>query len=286
VTGGSRGIGRGIALRLASEGAAVAIVARDHDGGRHGRSLESTRTELAAIGQAVAIHFDLSEPGGHDLVDRVERELGPVDILVNNAAQVGFASFLDWSDDDLRAMQEVNVWTPWRLARRVLPGMIQRGGGWIVNVASKASLPTSNVLVGGAAYGGTKAMLVQLTRCLAAELARTGVVANSLTPHGASATEGILEMVGLGRFDERMVEPLEAMAEAALALATAAPGHTNGGLYTSLELLSELGRAVRPLRGGAALAGYDAEQLPARMEEMETTRTRPIDLRVRASASS
>ena len=280
VTGGSRGIGRAIALRLAAEGAAVAIVARDFEGGRWGRTLDETLAELRPFGPSMALKVDLARPEDRETaVAAVESQLGPVDILVNNAARIGFGSFLQWTDSQLREMQEVNVWAPWHLLRRVLPGMLARRSGSVVNVASKASLPNSNVLVGGAAYGGTKAMLVQMTRCVAAELRNSPIVVNSLTPHGASETEGIANMVRERRFDPGMVEPVEAMAEAALALATVPPGETDGGLYTSLEYLAAIGRPVRDLQGEAILPGYEAVQLHDRMQDMELTRTRPIDLR-------
>ena len=165
VTGGSRGIGRGIALRLASEGADLALVARDLDGVRLGRSLAGTLEEIRALGRrAIGIAADLTDPSfpRASIIDSVEAELGGVDILINNAAMSVFKSVIDWTDEKLRAMQEVNVWAPWQLIQRVLPGMLERDRGWIVNISSGTA---ERAQTGGAAYGGTKAMLDQMTRC-------------------------------------------------------------------------------------------------------------------------
>src|SRR5436305_321760 len=100
VTGGSRGIGRAIALRLVSEGTAVALVARDIDGVRLGRSLAGTVAEINdAGGRAVAIAADLGDPSTSRaaVVQQAEAALGPVDILVNNAAMSLFRNVAEWS---------------------------------------------------------------------------------------------------------------------------------------------------------------------------------------------
>ena len=144
VTGGSRGIGRGIAIRLASEGADLALVARDVEGMRLGRSLAGTVEEIRAMGRSViAVAADLTDPtvSRASIIDEVEASLGPVDILVNNAAMSVFKNVIDWNDQKLRAMQEVNVWAPWQLIQRVLPGMIERKTGWIVNISSGSAEP-------------------------------------------------------------------------------------------------------------------------------------------------
>jgi citronellol/citronellal dehydrogenase len=273
VTGGSRGIGRAIALRLVSEGAAVALLARDLDGVRFGRSLAGTRDEiLERGGTAIAIVADLADPASprEAIIDQVEAELGPVDVLVNNAAMAGHKSFSDWTDKQLRAMQEVNNWAPWQLSRRVLPGMVERGRGWIVNISSGSSLPAGGSLLGAAAYGGTKAMLNQWTAVLARELVGTGVVVNALAPQGASDTEFVHELIEAERIAVDLSEPLEAMAEANLALSTIEPGHIEGQFRRSYELLVELDRPVYDLHGEHLLGGYQPADLPARIAAMDS----------------
>jgi citronellol/citronellal dehydrogenase len=281
VTGGSRGIGRGIAVRLASEGADLALVARDVDGVRLGRSLASTVEEIRAMGRrVVAIAADLTDPAlpKATIIDQVEAELGPVDILVNNAGMSLFKNVVDWTDPKLRAMQEVNVWTPWHLIQRVLPGMLERDQGWIINISSGVAEP-DRARAGGAAYGGTKAMLDQMTRCLALELVGSGVVANVVSPQGASRTEFVDRLVEQHVLAEDLTEPIEGMAEAALALATAPPGTIHGEVRRSLELLAQLSWPVRDLLGTAVLPGYSVDELPARIAEIDGEAAQPRDLR-------
>src|SRR5438270_439869 len=121
VTGASRGIGKAIAARLAAEGAAVAISSRPQPG-MEGRTLDAAAAEIGAL----AVPFDLSDANADRgaLIDRVEAELGPVDILVNNAAGGGYRPFLDWTDEQIATVLELNLWAPWHLVRRVLPGKI------------------------------------------------------------------------------------------------------------------------------------------------------------------
>jgi len=280
VTGGSRGIGRAIAMRLASEGASLALVARDVDGLRLGRSLGGTVAEIEALGvRVVPSAADLTDPtvDRASIVRRAEDELGPIDILVNNAALSVFADVVDWRRDKLRAMHEVNVWAPWDLIAAVVPGMVERNRGWVVNISSGVAAP-ERARPGGAAYGGTKAMLDQMTRCLALELAGTDVVANVVSPQGASRTEFVDALVERDVLSEGLTEPLEAMAEAALALATA-PASLRGLVVRSYELLVQLGRPVYDLHGDAVLPGYDVADLPQRLREIDDEADKPRDLR-------
>jgi citronellol/citronellal dehydrogenase len=280
VTGGSRGIGRAIALRLVSEGAAVALVARDVDGERLGRSLAGTVAEIEGRGgRAVAIGADLGDPSTPRtlVVEQAEAALGPVDILVNNAAMSLFRDVADWSDKALRLMIELNVVAPWQLIQAVLPGMLERDTGWIVNISSGVGEP-SNARAGGAAYGGSKAMLDQMTRCLALELDGTGVVANVVSPQGASRTEFVNQLVAQAVLDEGLTEPLEAMAEATLALATA-PSSVRGVVVRSLDLLAELDRPVRDLDGSDVVPGYDVADLRAIITSMAAVSGHSRDLR-------
>jgi NAD(P)-dependent dehydrogenase (short-subunit alcohol dehydrogenase family) len=280
VTGGSRGIGRAVAIRLASEGCDLALVARDVEGVRLGRSLAGTVEEIERMGRRVtAIGCDLTDPSvrRESIIDRVEAELGGADILVNNAAMSVFKSVAEWTDDKLRAMQEVNVWAPWQLIRRVLPRMRERRAGWIVNVTSGSADPR-RATVGGAAYGGTKAMLDQMTRCLGLELADTGVVANALAPQGASRTEFVETLVARNVLTRELTEPVEAMAEATFVMATA-PGTIQGEVRRSLELLAELHLPVHDLLGESVLPGYSVGELGERIDELTTESYKRRDLR-------
>ena len=191
VTGASQGgTGTVAAVRLAAEGAAVAITARSVDG------LERTREEIETLGGTVlVVPCDLADrDGGRDaLVARTEAELGPIDILVNNAAAGGYRPLEAWTQDDLDRVMELNLYAPWLLMRQVLPGMRERGRGWIVNLTSfarrapaRAALPRpTGPAKTGSAYGASKAALNRLTVAAAAETEGQGIAVNALTPQAA-----------------------------------------------------------------------------------------------------
>lgn len=272
VTGASKGgTGTAIAVRLAAEGAAVALVARDAAG------LDATAERIrAAGGSTITIPVDLADPDGGraTLVDRVADELGPVDILVNNAAANGYRPFTEWTSRQLEIAQQVNVWAPWRLMADVAPSMIERGEGWIVNLTSFAAellpgppFPTNLVAQQGAGYGSTKAALNRLTVSVASELYPHGIAVNAVGPQSAIATPHLLAR---GDLDPLLFEPLETMAEAVLLLATCDPAHLTGRIARSLELLVEVDRPVLGLDGNDLVEGWqptDLRGVVARLSE-------------------
>lgn len=275
VTGASRGIGKAIAIRLAAEGAAVAICSRPTPGMEQLGTLELTRDEITARGgRAVAIPFDLAQPGRDraELVSQVEDELGPVEILVNNAAGGGFLPFMDWTDAKMATVLELNFWAPWQLIRCVLPGMRDHREGWILNVSSQTAVePVGPPFLSnhptrlGTMYGGSKAFLNRWTKSLAAEVYDDHIAVNTLAPQAAAATELLVEYSDLADY---LYEPLDAMAEAALALCTADPRVLTGQVTTSLQLLLDLERPVRDLTGTALVPDWQPPDLPPRLEKM------------------
>ena len=122
--------------------------------------------------RAVAIAADLTDPAvaGRTVIEQAEAALGPVDILVNNAAMSVFRNVIEWTPAKLRAMWEVNVMAPWELCSAVVPGMVERGRG--LDREHLVGRGRARQRRGPAArpYGGTKAMFDQMTRCLALEL--------------------------------------------------------------------------------------------------------------------
>jgi len=133
VTGGSRGLGRAIALALAAEGARVAICARGEEG------LRAAERELrgAGPGPHLALALDVTTPEGVEtLVARTAAELGGVDVLVHNVGGSRIWSFAEAGEDDLRTVLDLNFWPAVRLSRRALPELRARGGGAIVLIAS------------------------------------------------------------------------------------------------------------------------------------------------------
>ena len=163
ITGASRGIGEALARRFADAGASVALVARNRD----------ALAELADDLGGTAHPADLTDPATVDgLISRVEGEIGPIDVLVNNAG-IDLASHVrDQSAADLEAIYRLNLITPAELCRQTLQPMLERGRGHIVNVSSLSGVAP---FPGLAAYSSTKAGLTQFTAGLRADLRGTPI---------------------------------------------------------------------------------------------------------------
>jgi citronellol/citronellal dehydrogenase len=246
VTGASRGIGRHIAERFAAEGAAVALVARTVEPGtsRLPGSLDEVVDRIRADGgTAAAIGADLTAPGDVEtIVARAEQALGPVDILVNNAGANFYGPALGLPARRYAVMYQIMVQAPFRLAQLVIPGMVERGRGWVLNITSKqARHPLGPPYPawasdGCVAYGMCKAALDRFTTGLAAELHGSGVSVNALGTSGLVLTPGVA-VVSPHTPDNAPVEPDDAMADAAVLLCGTAPGAVTGRIVYSMELL-------------------------------------------------
>jgi NAD(P)-dependent dehydrogenase (short-subunit alcohol dehydrogenase family) len=250
VTGASRGIGLSIAQRFAAEGAAVAVSARTVAPGesRFEGSLTETAATIRDAGDtATAFPADLAEPEDRArLVDSVTSQLGPIDILVNNAAVTWFEPVETFDARHYDLMFEVQVRAPFELAAMVLPSMRARGRGWILNISSGAARhpqgpPYSRRGRGGTVYGMCKAALERFTTGLAAEVSDSGVAVNVLSPASIVPTPGVMHHQLIRPGMEDLVEPPEVMAEAALALCCGDPAVLTGRVAYSRPLLEELG---------------------------------------------
>lgn len=258
VTGASRGIGAGIAERLAADGADVVLTARtlqkhDHLAG----SLLETQARVQRYGTNVGVVVaDLTDEEERQRVVPEAEDLlgGPIEILVNNAAAAIYMPLAVFPLKRRRIIFEANVHAPLDLAQAVIPSMVEAGEGWIVNLSSGSARhwvgppfelgPQGSTL---AVYGASKAALNRITNGLAAELFGTGVRVNTIEPRAAVLSEGAAELVG-GTLRPEQIEPLEAMVEAVVALCDCGADVT-GRTSVSLELLAEQGRIVHGLDG-------------------------------------
>ena len=176
VTGGGRGIGKAITRRLAEAGAGVAIASRKLE------NLKTTAAEFASLpGKVVPIECHVGRKDQlENLVQETAKQLGPVDILVNNSAtNIGQGPSLDVTDEMFDKMVEINVKAALRLVRLTVPKMIERRRGSVINIVSIAGLRPQP---GGLLYSFTKAGLIMMTRNWAQEFGPHGVRVNAIAP--------------------------------------------------------------------------------------------------------
>jgi NAD(P)-dependent dehydrogenase (short-subunit alcohol dehydrogenase family) len=171
ITGGTSGIGRAVAERLASEGAEVIITGRDADRGR-----EVVEAVQAAGGRARFIAADLAN---FEDVRRLADAASEVDVLVNNAGVFPGGPTDQTTEDEFDTTFNVNVKAPYFLTASIAPGMATRGGGSIINISTMAATIGMNGL---AAYGASKAAVESLTKAWTAEYAAQGVRVNTVAP--------------------------------------------------------------------------------------------------------
>jgi 2-hydroxycyclohexanecarboxyl-CoA dehydrogenase len=170
VTGAARGIGAAIATELAAQGHRVAIA----------DILDEDAAKTAATFGGVAVHLDVTDSGSvEQAVAATEAQIGPLEILVNNAGWDEFKPFLDTDEELWQRIIEINYKGCLRCCRRVAPGMVDRGYGRIVNISSDAARVGSSL---EAVYSGAKGGVLSFSKTLARELARHGVTVNVVCP--------------------------------------------------------------------------------------------------------
>ena len=252
VTGGGRGIGRAIAQAFATAGASVAVLARSADelaqtvaaiaqGGGRSRAFQADVTDAAGVSSAFAA---------------VEQSLGPVDLLVNNAATPGPIGPL-WETDPVEWWQamDVNLRGPLLCARAVLPGMISRRRGRIINVVTGA-IPIPYLSI----YAMGKTALMRFSECLAAETKAHGVAVFAMGPgtvrtamaeHALNSPEGRKWLPWFSRiFEEHVDVPPERPARLALELASGKVDALSGRLLSVMDDLDTVLKNVEEVEKG------------------------------------
>ncbi len=197
ITGASRGIGRAIALRLASQGAAIYLAA---DGTQ--KELEDTAAACMQAGApdaAWGVH-DISRLGEAEaMVAAAHQRLKRIDILVNNAGIRVRKLFENFTHEEFDRVVAVNLRAPFFASQAVIPIMRKQGGGNIIHMASQLGIVASRY---GAVYSLTKAGLIQLTRSMALELSAEGIKVNAVCP-GPVSTEGFIAGRNPGELEQR-----------------------------------------------------------------------------------
>lgn len=197
VTASARGLGRAIAERLARCGASVVVHSRSDKTAAEFGEAPSTRhvaEEMAALGNPVTTVFaDVSDPAQvKAAVAQIEKDLGPIDMLVNNAGgDIAAAGgkpdpngAVNISPEDVRSVVDRNFMTTVDCCREVVPGMIERGGGRVVNIGSVAGFIGRS---DGVIYASAKAAQANYTRCLASELREHNITVNMVAPGGSTS---------------------------------------------------------------------------------------------------
>jgi 2-dehydro-3-deoxy-L-rhamnonate dehydrogenase (NAD+) len=229
VTGGARGIGFAVAERLTRAGVRVALW--DLDRAR----AESSAAALATAGKAIAVAVDITDEAAvARALAETTAQLGKLDIFVNNAGIAGASKTLwDYTPEEWRQVFRINVEAMYLCCRAVVPQMIERGYGRIVNVASIAGKEGNP---NAAAYSASKAAVMGLTKSLAKELATKGVIVNCVTP--AAVKTEIFEQISQAHIDYMLAKipmgrfgKVEEMAAMICWLASEDCSFTTGGVF-------------------------------------------------------
>jgi 2-hydroxycyclohexanecarboxyl-CoA dehydrogenase len=195
VTGAGRGMGQAIAERLTAEGARVAVTDVDR---------ETARTTADALDGAAGFRLDITDAGEvKTRVGEIVAALGPIDALVNNAGWDRLAPFLETDEDLWERLIDINLRGPIRMTKAVLPQMVERQRGRIVNIASDAGRVGST---GESVYSACKAGIIGFGKTIAREVARHGITVNAICP-GPTATPLLESIVGEG--NEKLIESLK-----------------------------------------------------------------------------
>ena len=248
VTGGGRGIGRAISQALAAAGASVAVLARSAN-----ELAETVVLIELAGGQSRSFPVDVTDANAvRNIMAEIERSLGPIDLLVNNAATIGpIGPFWENDVDDWWRGMKVNLRGPVLCTRAVLPGMVARRRGRVISIASGAGAMPFTYF---SSYVAGKTALIRLTECLAAETQPYGIAVFAMSPgtvrtamseHSLNSPEGRRWLPWFRRiFDEGLDVPPERPAQLVLALASGKADALSGRFISLTDDLDALLRSL------------------------------------------
>ncbi|PLR95220.1 3-ketoacyl-ACP reductase [Bacillus sp. T33-2] len=199
ITGAGRGIGRATAIALAKEGVNIGLI------GRTLSNLEKVTHELAQYGVNVSgAAADVSDPESvQHALGHVREEIGPIDILINNAGIAKFGGFMELDPEEWEQIIKVNLMGVYHVTRAVLPEMIERKTGDIINISSSAGLRGAPVT---SAYSASKFAVLGLTESLMLEVRKHNIRVSALTP-STVATDLAVETNLVGENTERVMQP-------------------------------------------------------------------------------
>ncbi len=272
VTGASRGIGQEIATLFSAEGAKVVCAARTLNEGDHqlagslNRTVEAIR---AKGGEAAAVTADVStEAGCLSLIEQARAAYGPIDVLVNNAALNYYIPTVDYPTNRWVRAFAVNVHGPFILSKTVLPDMIAKRAGAIVNISSGSAIGPGRgpyedqTAHGGVLYGATKAALERFTQGLAQEVSQYGgITIAAVSPSRVVPTPGTVFHKLMSSLDDPKGEPPAYMARAVLLLATEPASKVNGRVTYSQQILKEYGLIENAVGRGVEIKGSGYSQI-------------------------
>ncbi len=251
VTGASRGIGKAVATEFAAAGAKIVCAARTESEGDHKLlegALETTVAEIRrAGGDALAVQADVSEESDClRLVEQALEAFGGVDVLINNAALNYYLPIAEYPANRWLRCFAVNVHGPFILSKAVLPGMIERQSGAIINISSGSAIgpgrgPYTSPGHGGVLYGATKAALERFTQGLAQEVWEHGITVAAVSPSRIVPTPGTIHFGLVGGPDDPQAEEPELFARSVLLLATESAEKVSGRVCYSQQILQEFG---------------------------------------------
>lgn len=200
VTGAGKGIGRAVAIALANEGVNIGLLARTE------ADLKEVATKVEALGVKVAYAtVDISsQEEVEQAVKKVTNELGTADILINNAGIGKFGTLLEMDPQEWKRMIDVNLMGPYYMTRAVLPQLIEKSSGDIINISSTNGL---NGAATSSAYSASKFGLIGMTESLAQEVRRNNIRVTSLTPSTVATELAINSNLIAENNDEKYMQP-------------------------------------------------------------------------------